>query len=299
MRVRAFLYLLLISCAATLPLPAGNGPVRITGVGTMKEFGERLTQWYANKNPNVSFNVASARSTDSFSTMANGNAEIVQSSRRVLHSEIEALRSAQGKKYIELQVATEIAGIAVNSANPVKDLSLFQLRQILSGSVKNWKQFGGPDALVTIYGRDDTSGVRAFLEEEFMGDESISSAAKTFPTNSAVLAAVGQDPNGIGFGTVDARPDPKVRFLGIKASANSEAVAPTSEAIHAKKYKLVRPLFFYFAGVPQGQLLAFAKWVLTPEGQLVVEAVGYYPLTANEREEGLQSLTGQQIVAVQ
>ena len=290
MKVRAIVCSLFVLCAAAVHLAAGNEPVRVTGTGTMKEFGERLTQWYAKKNPQVSFNVASARSTDSFTAMANGNAEIVQSSRRVLRSEVEALRSAQGKKYVELRVATEIAGIEVNSANPVKELSLFQLRQILSGSVKNWKQFGGRDAPITIYGCDDSSGVRAFLEEEFMGDEGISSSAKTFPTNSAVLAAVAQDPQGIGFGTVESRANSKVRFLGIKASANGEAIAPTGDTIRAKQYKLVRPLFFYFAGAPQGELLRFAKWVLTPEGQLVVESVGYYPLTAAEREEGLQVL---------
>src|SRR5215471_1632133 len=115
--------------------------LRVTGAGTMKEFGGRLTEWYAQKHPSVQFQVTSARATDSFAAMANGRAEIVQSSRRVLRSEAEALRSSQGKQYVEVQVATEIAGVAVNSTNPVKDLSLFQLRQLLSGNAKNWKQF--------------------------------------------------------------------------------------------------------------------------------------------------------------
>ena len=256
----------------------------------MRPFGQRLTEWYAKKYPGVNFEVGTATAANSFFAMANGNTEIVQSSRRVSHAESEALRSGKGKEYVEIQVATEIAGIAVNAANPVKELSLFQLRQVLSGSVKNWKQFGGNDAPIVIYGRDDSSGVRAFLEDEFMGDEGISSGAKTLATNSALLAAVGKDVNGVGFGSVEMRADAHVRFLGIKASASDTAIAPTGDAIRAKKYMLVRPLYFYFAGKPQGELMRFAEWVLSPEGQLVVEAVGYFPLSSAERETGHESL---------
>jgi phosphate transport system substrate-binding protein len=238
----------------------------------------------------VQFQVAAFQPTGSFAAMAAGEAEIVQSSRKVLHSEAVSLRTARGKDYVELQVATEIAGIAINKANPVKELSLFQLRQVLSGTVTNWKRVGGADAPITIYGRSDTSGVRAFLEEEFMGDEAISASTKTFGSNSGMIAAVSHDANGIGFGDIEGGLDPQVRFVAIKPSANADAVAPTEDAIRAKRYKLTRPLFFYFAGAPSGDLLRFAEWILSPEGQLVVESVGYFPLTSAERETGRQAL---------
>lgn len=265
--------------------------LRFTCDSSMQTFGERLSDWYAKKNPAVHFQFTTARTAESFAAMASGKAEVVPSTRRPLHSEEESLRSLQGKKYVSLQVATEIAGIAVNESNPVKELSLFQLRQVLSGSVKNWKQIGGPDAPIVIYGRDDSSDVRAFLEEEFMGDENISSSAKTFATNSAMLAAVGRDPNGIGFGTAEPAANGKIRFLRIKPSESGEGVGPTTDAIRAKRYKLVRPLYFCFAGTPSGDMAQFAQWILSPEGQLVVEAVGYYPLSSSEREEGLRLVT--------
>jgi phosphate transport system substrate-binding protein len=263
---------------------------RVKGSETMMQFGQRLTAWYSKKYPAVQFQVAAFQPTGSFAAMAAGEAEIVQSSRKVLHSEAVSLRTARGKGYVELQVATEIAGIAINKANPVKELSLFQLRQVLSGTVTNWKRVGGADAPITIYGRSDTSGVRAFLEEEFMGDEAISPSTKTFGSNSGMIAAVSHDANGIGFGDIEGGLDPQVRFVAIKPSANADAVAPTEDAIRAKRYKLTRPLFFYFAGAPSGDLLRFAEWILSPEGQLVVESVGYFPLTSAERETGRQAL---------
>src|SRR5215813_641474 len=291
MKKRLIASALLFTGSAVGLFAASGGVVRVDGASTMKEFGQRLTEWYAKKYPAVKFEVVAATPENSFAAMAGGKTEVVQSSRRVLNSEIEALRAGQGKKYVEIQVATEIAGIAVNSRNPVKDLSLFQLRQVLSGSVKNWKQVGGNDAPIVIYGRDDTSGVRSFLEDEFMGDEGVSSSAKMFASNSAMFAALSKDPNGVGFGSVEMRPDAQVRFLGIKASASDAAIAPTGDAIRAKKYTLVRPLYFYFAGKPQGELLRFAEWALSPEGQLVVEAVGYFPLSSAERVAGREALT--------
>ncbi|HJZ65173.1 MAG TPA: PstS family phosphate ABC transporter substrate-binding protein [Candidatus Acidoferrum sp.] len=291
MKKRLIASALLFTGSAVGLFAASGGVVRVAGASTMKEFGQRLTEWYAKKYPAVKFEVVAATPENSFAAMAGGKTEVVQSSRRVLNSEIEALRAGQGKKYVEIQVATEIAGIAVNSRNPVKDLSLYQLRQVLSGSVKNWKQVGGNDAPIVIYGRDGTSGVRSFLEDEFMGDEGVSSSAKTFASNSAMFAALSKDPNGVGFGSVEMRPDAQVRFLGIKASASDAAIAPTGDAIRAKKYTLVRPLYFYFAGKPQGELLRFAEWALSPEGQLVVEAVGYFPLSSAERVAGREALT--------
>ncbi len=256
----------------------------------MLVFGQRLTAWYSKKNPAIQFDVAPFNPAASFAALAEGKIDIVQSSRKVLHSEEEALRSSQGKNYVELHVATEVAGIAVNQANPVKELSLFQLREVLSGSVKNWKQVGGTDSPIKIYGRDDTCGVRTFLEEEFMGDEGVSSSAKTFPTNSALLTALSSDKDAIGYGSVELSPAARVRFLAIKPSASAEAIAPTGDMIRANRYKLIRPLYFYFAGPPKGDLLRFAEWVLSPEGQLVVESVGYYPLGGSEREAGRQLL---------
>lgn len=291
-RLRFFISILLFTAAAGAFSSAGAALLRIKGSSTMKVFGDRLADWYAQKNPSVQFDVAVARPSESFAAMAAGKAEIVQSSRRVLRAEEEAMRSSRGKKYFELPVATEIAGIAVNAANPVQALPLFDLRQVLSGNVKNWKQVGGKDAPIVIYGRDDRSGVRDFLEEEFMGVESISSSAKTFSSNRAMFDALAHDPGGIAFGTVESAQERRVRFLGIKPSSSAEPVAPDGEAIRSKRYKLIRPLFFYFAGQPEGNILRFAQWVLSPEGQLVVESAGYYPLSSAEREDGLRALRG-------
>jgi phosphate transport system substrate-binding protein len=157
--------------------------------------------------------------------------------------------------------------------------------------VKNWKQVGGSDASIQIYGRDDSSDIREFIEEEFMGDASIASSATTFLKNSALYAAVARDKNAIGYGSVNALLNPSIRFLAIKASASEAAVSPTSENIREHRYPLVRPLYLIFAGEPSGEVQRFGEWALSAQGQLVVEAAEFWPLGPADREKGKTLLT--------
>jgi phosphate transport system substrate-binding protein len=260
--------------------------IRIAGSPGMVPCAQRLTEWYHTNHPNASFTVKGGDVTKAIASLVERNADIVESSRKVLGGEIGALREKSGKKFVQIPVATEVAGILVHPANPVHELSIFDLRRILSGAVKNWKQVGGNDVPIRIYGRNHSSDMREFLEEEFMGDASIASSVFTFPKNSALYAAVAHDENAIGYGSINPQLNPSVRFLAIKPSASEAAAAPTTENIREHRYPLMRPLYFIFAGEPSGEVQRFGEWALSGQGQLVVEAVELWPPGPADREQG-------------
>lgn len=270
------------------------GAIHIDGERSMVPLTQRLTEWYHHNNQGTSFEVSGSGPTPAIQSLVDGKADVVQSARQVLGGEITALRERRGKKFLQVPVAIEVAGILIHPSNPVQQLSIFDLRQILSGAVKNWKQVGGKDAPIKIYGRDNSSDVRDFIEAEYLGDASISSSAKTFPKNSLLYAAVAADPDAIGYATVNLSLNPKVRFMAIKTSASAPAVAPTTENIAAHKYPLVRQLYYIFAGQPSGELQKFAEWVFSQQGQLVVEAAELWPLDSTERDRGKTQLAGRQ-----
>jgi phosphate transport system substrate-binding protein len=264
----------------------GFTKMRIAGSPSMVPCSERLTAWYHNNHPNASFTVEGVAIPKAIAALIAGKADIVQSSRKVLGGESGALREKTGKKFVQVPVATEVAGILVHPANPIRELSIFDLRRILSGAVKNWKQVGGNDAPIQIYGRNESSDIREFIEEEFMGDASVAASAITFPKNAALYAAVASDKNGIGYGSINPELNPNIRFVAIKPSASEAAVAPTTENIREHRYPLVRPLYFVFAGEPSGELQRFGEWALSGQGQLVVEAAELWPLGPADREQG-------------
>jgi phosphate transport system substrate-binding protein len=280
------LFIAIVLCASGSWGQTKGAAIRIDGSRGMLELARRQTEWYHNDHPDASFTVSSEGAGKGIAALIEGRAEIAQSSRQVLGGEIEALHDKGGKQFVQIPIATEVAGILVHSANPVQQLSIFELRQILSGTIKNWKQVGGNDGPIRIYGRDFSSDTREFIEEEFMGDERISSSVITFPKNSSLYAAVARDKNGIGYGTVNLGLNPDVRFIAIKASSSGAAVLPTVENVLEHRYPLRRPVYYVFAGQPSGDVQQFGQWVLSARGQLVVEAVEFWPLGPADRDHG-------------
>jgi phosphate transport system substrate-binding protein len=256
------------------------------GSPSMAVCTQRLTEWYHNNHADTSFTVAPSAPTKGIAALVEGRAEIAQSSRQVLGGEILALRDRRSTKFVQIPVATEVVGILAHPSNPIHELSIFDLRQILSGTVKNWKQGGGYDAPIKIYGRDDSFDSREFIEAEFMGDEGIAPSATTFAKNSELYAAVSRDKSGIGYGSVNLALTQNVKFIGIKASSSGQAFSPTTDNIREHRYPLVRSLYFIFAGEPSGEVRRFSEWALTAQGQLVVEAAEFWPLGAADREQG-------------
>jgi phosphate transport system substrate-binding protein len=284
-RHSAFLLGMLLSASASMG-QTKIGAIRIAGTPSMVGCTQRLAEWYHNNHADVSFTVGAGGPSKGIAAVLEGKAEIAQSSRQALGGEVSSLRDKRGAKFVQVPVAMEVAGILVHPSNPVHELSIFDLRQILAGTLKNWKQVGGNDAPIKIYGRDDSSDIREFIEGEFMGDEGIASSATTFPKNSALYGAIARDKDGIGYGSVNLALNPNVKFVAIKASAAGPAVSPTTENIREHRYPLMRRLYYILAGEPSGEVRRFIEWVLSAQGQLVVEAVEFWPLGATDREQG-------------
>jgi phosphate transport system substrate-binding protein len=283
---RSFAMVLFLFSTSAVWGQAKSAVIHIDGEPSMVPLTQRLTQWYHHNNPGTSFEVSGAGPVRGIQALLEEKSDIVQSTRQALGGEVTELRERRGRKFVQVPVATEVAGILVHPSNPVHELSIFELRQILSGAIKNWKQVGGKDAPIQVYGRDNSSDVRDFIETEYMGDASISSSAKTFPKNSALYATVAQDPNAIGFATVNLGLNTKVRFIAIKTSASAPGVAPNTISIASHQYPLVRQLYYIFAGTPSGDLQKFAEWVFSQQGQLVVEASELWPLDSSDRDYG-------------
>lgn len=289
-KLYAFLLLFAPSVFSSASTTAKTEPIRIVGSATVTALSQRLTEWYAKKYPYVSFHVESVAPTQGFSALIEGRGEIAQSARKALDGEVLALRSRRNLEFVEVPIATEYAAIVVHSSNRIQAVSIYDLRQVLSGSIRNWKDVGGSDAPIHLYGLDSNSEVRNLLDEQVLGDASFTSSIRSLPSNGAVLSAVATDPSGLGFCNVDLHTQLPIRYLGIKPSVAAEAIEPTGDNIRAHRYKLSRILYYYFAGRPSPELFAFTEWVLSSEGQLVVEAVGFYPLGQVDREQARRIL---------
>lgn len=199
-----------------------------------------------------------------------------------------ALKQKRGKEALELPVAVDGLAVYVNEQNPVNELSLPQLKAIYTGAIQTWKGVGGRDERVILYSRENNSGTYVYFKEHVLENADYHPLAQTLPGTAAVINAVARDPRGIGYGGIAYGKG--IKHLRVKKDANSPAVEPTVENVLAARYPISRHLYWYFAGQPSGTLKAFALWVLSKEGQQVVENVGYYPLSEADRVASLARL---------
>ena len=142
----------------------------------------------------------------------------------------------------------------------------------------NWKEVGGPDAQIILYGRENNSGTYVFFKEHVMDKEDYADRTQTLPGTAAVVNAVAKDVNGIGYGGLAWASG--VVFAGVKTDDAAAAVLPSAESVSSGAYPISRELYWFFNGQPTGELKALLNWCLSEDGQALATEIGYVPLSA-------------------
>jgi phosphate transport system substrate-binding protein len=229
-----------------------------------------------NANPGQIVMVTGGGSGTGIAALINGTTDICQSSRPMKQDEKLKLRDRFQTMGIEIPVAKDGLAVYVHASNGVKELTMDQLKGIYMGTFTNWKQVGGKDATIILYGRENSSGTYGFFKEHVLGGRDFSPRVQTLPGTAAVVNAVSKDPNGIGYG--GAAYAKGVRDVAMKKDAKSPAVLPTAANVHDNSYPLSRELFFYLRKAPAGDTKKFLDWILSPDGQKLAVDVGYFPV---------------------
>ncbi|HYR29555.1 MAG TPA: phosphate ABC transporter substrate-binding protein [Thermoanaerobaculia bacterium] len=253
-----------------------NKPVTIKGSDTMVILGQRLAEEYMTAKPGTVVQVNGGGSGTGIAALINGTIDLAMSSRPMKGDEMEKAKTARGADIVEHAVALDALGVFVHSSNPVAQLTIAQVKDIFQGKVTNWSQLGGPNAPVVLYGRESSSGTYDYFREHVLAKEDFAPAVQTLQGTAAIINAVGQDKNGIGYGGIAYAKD--VKALPISADGKP-AVAPTEATVADGTYPLARKLFFYYPSNAQERVTAFAQWSVTPEAQALVTKTGYFPLS--------------------
>jgi phosphate transport system substrate-binding protein len=155
-------------------------------------------------------------------------------------------------------------------------ITLDDIGRIIRGEVQNWKEVGGDDRPIAIYGRDHNSGSYAFFRHRVLHDEEFSLDVLSLVGTASIVDSVSKDLNGIGYGGIAYVAGAK--NLRLKAAADAAAVAATPENVRDGSYPLARTLWFHVADPRSADTANFIAWVLSDAGQTVVREVGFYPL---------------------
>jgi phosphate transport system substrate-binding protein len=249
--------------------------VTIKGSDTMVILSQKWAEVYMQKHPGATIQVTGGGSGVGIAALINGSTDIANASRPMKPAEIDKLKQRYNTLGVEVPCAKDGISIYLNKGNKVTELSVKQIGLIFAGKIKNWKEVGGEDAGIRLYGRESSSGTFGFFQDNVVkGDYSPS--CQTLPGTAAIVNAVKKDKNAIGYG--GAAYAEGVKDCKVKKDDKSPAYAPTAETIKNKTYPISRYLYMYLKSRPTGVTKAFIDWVLSPEGQKVVVEIGYFPV---------------------
>jgi phosphate transport system substrate-binding protein len=264
-------------------LPSGayaqQKTIEVQGPYTLILLGQRLNQLYQRQQPLVNVRVHSGNIRTALSSLHAGEIDIAQAQGSLGADEVRGL--------VAVPVGVEGIVFYVHESNPLSELTIAQLRGIYTGQILNWKQLGGPDQRILLYGGESTTGIGSFFSESVLrGDDTFGYENRA--STKALLETIVRNPSGIGFASLDFAPH--VKILRIRASDVEPAVDPSFVNIRSLKYPVARYVYWYFSRKPQGALKDFCHWIFSSEGQLVVESVGFQPLMPEQRAASLRKL---------
>lgn len=213
-----------------------------------------------------------------------GSCDIGMASRPINDSDREtypALRRL-GNGDTEHVVALDGIAVIVNPQNPVAQLSIPQLRAIYTGRITNWKDVGGNDAPIELYGRDRNSGTFEMFTEKVMGRDAISNVPSTIAADhqiddsGLIVDSVMRAPNAIGY--VSSPMIRQAKALSI-SDGHGPAFPPTELAIVTEDYPICRRLLIYDWDAPGSLMNAFVRYVVYKPGQTLVAQTPFVELT--------------------
>ena len=250
--------------------------VTLKGSDTMVILGQRWAETYMAEHPGQIIQVTGGGSGTGIAALINGTTQICQSSRAMKDDEKKQLADKYGQEPVEFTVARDGLTIYVNENCPLDELTLAQVRDIYDGTIRNWKDLGGPDEPLIPYGRENNSGTYVYFKEHVLEGGDFAADVQTLPGTAAVVNAITQDARGIGYGG-DAYAK-GVKMLALKVDASSAPMRPSDATIADGSYPLARPLHFYLSTPATGDVKAFLDYCLSPAGQRIVREVGYFPI---------------------
>jgi phosphate transport system substrate-binding protein len=271
--------------------------MQVKGSDTLVNLIQILVEEFMAKNPDKPIAVLGGGSGTGIAALINDTCDIANHSRPMKDKEYE---QAKDKGIITRTFIIAIDGLSVivNPTNNVTELSMAQIGAIYRGEIENWREVGGANQPISLYGRQSNSGTFVFFQEHVLGKQDYSADMKRMNGNAQIVEGVMADKAGIGYVgvgyIVDQRSGkvrPGIKVLNVSKDAGGKAFSPLDKAaVDSGDYPVARPLFQTTNGIPKGAVKAFLEFELSQEGQKIVEKEGFFPIGAGIQADNKKNM---------
>jgi phosphate transport system substrate-binding protein len=265
--------------------------VKLDGSSTVYPISEAVAEEFQKSKKNaIKVTVGISGTGGGFKKFCRGETDISNASRPILKKEMDECTKA-GIKYFELPVAFDALTVVVNPKNPIKQLTVADLKAMwepaAQGKVTKWNQANPAfqDAPLKLFGPGADSGTFDYFTEAINGKSKSSRGDFTASEDDNVLVqGVQRDAGGLayfGFAYYIENKD-KLKALAIVDPKTGNAVEPSEKTVIDGTYQpLSRPIFIYIseASYKKPEVKEFVQYYLKNAAPLIKE-VKYVPLPA-------------------
>ena len=261
----------------------GGLTIQNTGSDTMAELAQQWAEEYSHVDGTVSVEVSGGGSGVGITNLISGLVDIANCSRAMSEGEKQKAKTNTDKDPIEWIVGYDGLAVYVHKDNPVDTLSLDELADIYGekGETTTWSQLGVdhkkgcPSDEIVRVSRQSSSGTYVYFREVVLHKGDYKLGSRDLSGSKDVVDLVGHTPCAIGYSGMGFKND-HVKFVKISLAKGAEGSTPSVDAVKNGDYPLARPLRMYTLGQPTGHVKKYLDWILSPEGQAIVQKKGVH-----------------------
>ena len=229
--------------------------------------------------------IACSRTSSAFENLLDGYADIVF--LMGVSDEQRAAAIERGLELVLTPIGREAFAFFVHGRNSIGDLRSSDIERIYSGEVTNWSELGGRNNDIRAYQRPEASGSQVMLRQ-IMGDVQIAPAPEEDVFNMMMgmvkrVADYRNYGNSLGYSFLyyarDMVSEHNIKFLSIDGSPPTDANIASGAYPFANDFYAVTVLHDgeYLNPERSGNIAGMLEWIMSEQGQYLVEATGYIP----------------------
>ncbi len=289
-----------------------SGSLKAVGSSTVAAMLKQVTDAFESTQPGVSVDLGGSGSGTALTGMLESPSTMGLLSRPMTQRERDAFKARYGYAPTEVKMAMDAVGIYVYKSNPIKALSLADLRRAFGrdpDATNLWAELGRPsgpaptgktgdstsissaagDTAIVTYGLERGRGAYELFRDVVLEGGEFASDVLIEPVSTSVVQGVATQSGGLGYASVFFRSQ-RTRLLPIQHKG--EVIEPSAQNALSGKYPLARFLYVVVNKKPGAPLdeaqRQFLFFVLSSDGQEVVSKQGFFALDAATASEGVR-----------
>lgn len=261
-----------VATAADATHGGATTSVQIRGSGTVLIVLQPIAESYMSSHPGRHIVLSGGGSWWGVKSVIDGTSDIGMTSWGGLPPDLKELATDRHVNLDHTLLARDAVIPIVHPVNPVRNVSLLQLRDLFRGVTTGWNTLGGTKDAVLVSSGDTHSGTFEIWNEKVLGDGSVITPSAKILRNDDLQTYVATNKGGIAY-TGLGRKIPGVTSITVNG------IAATPETVRNGSYPILRDLEVCFRADARAEVKEFIAFLSSAEAAATIRRFNAIPMS--------------------